>query len=348
MQSYRIARGAGAANLRRVDGVPRALAPHDVRIRITAVSLNYRDLMMVRGDYPGGDTREITPGSDGAGVVVAIGSAVTRHGVGDRVIASFYPNWIDGDPTPESTAFALGGGDVGVLADELVLDEQAFVTIPDALDDAAAATLPCAGLTAWHALFVAATPKPGDTVLLQGTGGVSIFGLQLAKAAGLRTIVTSSDDAKLERARALGADATVNYRTHPAWDAEVRSLTGGRGADLVFELGGRDTLMRSIAATRMRGTIAVIGGLAGFGGELEPFALIAGQQRLAGVRVGSRAMLEDLVRFVVQQKLAPVIDARYGFDALPAALAHLESGRHFGKIVLEAGSVARPGTARAA
>lgn len=336
MQSFRLERGAGAAALHRVEVAPRALAPHEVRVRIRAASLNYRDLMIARGDYPGGAGGFLVPGSDGAGDVVETGDAVTRFRAGDRVVASFYPDWIDGEPTHASMATALGGGGPGVLADELVLDERAFAAIPDALDYAQAATLPCAGLTAWHALFAAASPKPGDTVVLQGTGGVSIFGLQLAKAAGLRAIVTSSDDAKLERARALGADATINYRTTPAWDQAVLALTDGRGADLVFEIGGRGTLKRSIAATRVRGTIAVIGGVAGFGGELEPFALIAGQQRMVGVRVGSRAMLEALLRFVSQQRIAPVIDARYGFDRLADAYAHLESGRHFGKIVIEA------------
>ena len=335
MKSFRLERGAGAAALHRVELESRRLGPHEVRVRIRAASLNYRDLMIARGDYLGGGGGFVVPGSDGAGDVVETGAAVTRFRAGDRVVASFYPDWIDGEPTHASMATALGGGGPGVLADELVLHEDAFAAIPDALDYAQAATLPCAGLTAWHALFVAASPKPGDTVVLQGTGGVSIFGLQLAKAAGLRTIVTSSDDAKLERARALGADATINYRTTPAWDQAVLALTDGRGADLVFEIGGRDTLKRSIAATRVRGTIAVIGGVGGFGGELEPFALIAGQQRLVGVRVGSRAMLEDLLRFVAHQRIAPVIDARFGFDQLAAAYAHLESGRHFGKIVIE-------------
>ncbi|HET9483801.1 MAG TPA: NAD(P)-dependent alcohol dehydrogenase [Xanthomonadales bacterium] len=337
MLTYRLERGAGAAALQRLDTGAPAPAGREVRVRIRAASLNYRDLMIARGDYLGGAGGHVTPGSDGAGDVVAVGPQATRFRVGDRVVASFYPDWIDGEPTPAKHASALGGGGAGVFAQEIVLHEDALAAIPDALDYAAAATLPCAGVTAWHALFVAAASEPGDTVLLQGTGGVSIFGLQLAKAAGLNAIVTSSDDAKLARARALGADATINYRTTPAWDEEVLRLTGGRGADLVFEIGGRDTLQRSIAATRMRGTIAVIGGVSGFGGALEPFALITGLQRLVGVRVGSRAMLEALARFVASHRIAPVIDRRFAFDELAAAYAHLEAAHHFGKIVVDVG-----------
>jgi NADPH:quinone reductase-like Zn-dependent oxidoreductase len=268
--------------------------------------------------------------------VAAVGAAVTRFKPGDRVLNTYFPLWTAGDPTPENTAVSFGAHVDGVLAEEFVVHEDALVHVPSHLDYAEAATLACAGTTAWNALFVAGGLKPGDSVLLLGTGGVSIWALQLARAAGLRTIITSSSDAKLERTRAHGAEAAINYRKTPDWQHEVLRLTGGRGVDLVVEVVGEGTLSRSLAATRMGGTVAVIGGVTGFGATpVEPLALITGAKRLAGMFVGSRAMLEDLCRFVEVARIRPVVDSVFAFDRAPDAYAHLDAGQHFGKVVID-------------
>jgi len=230
MKAWRIAAGAQIEGLKFADEKPRALGAHDVRVRAAAASLNFRDLMIINGWYPLVGKEPIIPGSDASGEVIEAGSAVTRFRVGDRVATSFFPDWIEGRPSRAKLATALGGGSPGVLAQELVLDENALVKSPAHLDAAQAATLSCAGVTAWNALFVGGQIKPGDTVVLLGTGGVSIWALQLAKAAGARVIITSSSDEKLARARSLGADDTVNYRTTPDWDNEVLRLTGGVAA----------------------------------------------------------------------------------------------------------------------
>jgi NADPH:quinone reductase-like Zn-dependent oxidoreductase len=250
-------------------------------------------------------------------------------------MTSFFPDWVDGAPTPEKTANPLGAIADGVLAEEVVLHEEALVAIPAHLSHIEAATLPCAGVTAWNALFVEGGLRAGDSVLLLGTGGVSILALQLAKAAGLRTIVTSSSDEKLERALGLGASATINYTTTPEWQDEVLRLTDGRGVDLVLEVGGQGTLTRSIASTLMGGTVAIIGGVSGFGGELNPFALIGGAKRLSGIFVGSRGMLEDLSRFLSVAEIHPVVDRVFPFAQAREAYTHLERAGHFGKLVIQ-------------
>ena len=333
MNGWELRRGAGIDSLRRTTRAPSTLDAREVRIRVHAVSLNARDL----GNATSGDGR-LVPASDAAGVVEAIGGGVTRWRLGDRVAPAFYPQWIEGLPTDDRTVGSLGGGADGVLADAFVAHEDALFAIPEHLDFVEAATLPTAALTAWHAVFEIVTLAPGDTVVLLGTGGVSTWALTLAHAAGLRTLVTSSDDHKLERARTLGADDTINYRRHPDWEREVLRLTEGRGADLVVDVGGEGTLGHSIAAVRAGGTVAMVGGVSGgFGARLEPFALIGGAKRLAGVLVGSRAMAESLVRFVAQRGLRPVIDRVFPFDDAPAAFAHLASGRHFGKVGIAIG-----------
>jgi NADPH:quinone reductase-like Zn-dependent oxidoreductase len=336
MQSYLIRRGRGPEGLERQSRPRAPLGPKDVRVSMRAVALNYRDLMVARAEYGNAGEPRI-PCSDGAGEVLEAGAEVTRLRVGDRVAGSFYPLWIDGEPTSDKVARGLGGGLDGVLAEEVVLHEDAWFAIPTHLNFVEAATIPCAGVTAWNALFVAGRLKPGDSVLILGTGGVSIWALQIAKAAGLRAIVTSSDDRKLERARALGAHATINYRTKPEWHGEVLQLTRGCGVDLVLEVGGRDTLARSIAATRVGGTIAMIGGIGagGFGGELEPFALISRAQRLIGILVGSRAMAEDLSRFAATTRLHPVVDRVFDFDQAREAYACLAAAQHIGKVAIE-------------
>ncbi|MGH8807877.1 MAG: zinc-dependent alcohol dehydrogenase family protein, partial [Noviherbaspirillum sp.] len=254
MYAYQIVPGAGIAGLERVKQQERELAPGEVRVRVRAVALNYRDLMVAQGNYLASAGQPLIPCSDASGEVIATGAGVTRFKVGDRVASVFFPDWIEGSVAPGKTATAPGGGVNGVLAEQIVLHEDALVRVPSHLDFVEAATLTCAGVTAWNALFVESALKPGGTALLLGTGGVSVWALQLAKAAGVRTIITSSSDEKLARARQLGADLAVNYSATPEWQQEVLRLTQGRGVDLVLEVGGRGTLARSIASTRMGGT----------------------------------------------------------------------------------------------
>lgn len=332
MKAYRVTTGGGIQSLQVSEAATPAVGSSEVRVRVRAVSLNYRDLMMVRGTYLGAPGRSLVPCSDAAGEVVAIGESVRRFKVGDRVATTFFPDWIDGVPTPEKTARALGGSIEGVLAQEVVLDEQSLASVPKHLDFNEAATLTCAGVTAWNTLFVAAGLKAGDSVLLLGTGGVSIWGLQLAKAAGLQTVITSSSDEKLARASQLGADVAINYRNTPEWHEQVLAATGG--VHLVIEVGGTGTLKRSVAATRMGGTIAIVGGVSGFGGDFEPFAMIAGARRMAGIYVGSRQMLEDMNRLIDVVALHPVVDRVFPFEEAREAFAYLDAGKHFGKVVI--------------
>lgn len=333
VRAWELQRGGGIDTLR---ATSRHLPPPgdlEVRVRIRAVALNARDLHNAASGEG-----VLVPASDGAGVVEAIGPRVTRWRVGDRVAASFYPRWLDGAPTDDKVVGSLGGGADGVLVEAIVAHEDALFALPAHLDFVEAATLPTAALTAWHALFEVASLPPGAIVLLLGTGGVSTWALALARAAGLRTIVTSSDDDKLARARALGAEATINYRTHPEWDREVLRLTGQRGADHVVEVGGEGTLGRSIRAVGAGGTVAMVGGVSGgFGAHLEPFALIGGAKRLAGVLVGSRRMAEALVRFVEGARLRPAIDRVFPFEQAREAFAHLASGSHVGKVAMSFG-----------
>ncbi|HWP20766.1 MAG TPA: NAD(P)-dependent alcohol dehydrogenase [Burkholderiaceae bacterium] len=336
MQAYQIVPGRGIAGLERVRLDSREPGPGEVRVRVHAVSLNYRDLMIAQGRYLKTSGRPVVPASDGAGKVVAVGPGAERFRVGDRVLTSFFPRWIDGHPTLANSGVTLGASSDGVLGEEIVLHEDAFVPMPSHLDFVEASTLPCAAVTAWNAMFVAADLKPGQTVLLQGTGGVSIWALQLARAAGLRAVVTSSSDAKLARARELGAHATINYRTTVEWQEEALRLTDGVGVDLVLDVGGDDTLTRSLAAVRHAGTVAVVGGLSGMGGaSLSPLALIGGGKRLVGIYVGSRKSAEDLYRFVETARTRPVIDRVFAFGQVREAYQHLAEGRHFGKVVID-------------
>ncbi|WP_321802673.1 NAD(P)-dependent alcohol dehydrogenase [Burkholderia sp. BCC1993] len=339
MHAWQIGPGDGIAALRRIDATRRPVGPTDVVVKIHSAGLNYRDLMFARGDYLGIGKDALIPVADGAGEVVETGRDVTRFKPGDRVINTYFPRWIDGPPTPQKVSGSPGAQFDGVLAEHFVSDEAALVAIPAHLDYDEAATLSCAGITAWNALFADGGAGPGSTVVLLGTGGVSIVALQLAHAAGVRTIVTSSSDAKLERARALGADATINYRATPECQHEVLRLTGGAGADLVLEVGGHDTLPRSVAATKLGGIVSVIGGVSGFGGpELGLLSLIGGIRKLHGIMVGSRAMLDDVVRLVDAKRIKPVVDHVFGFDEAPQAYAYLQSGQHFGKVVIRVAS----------
>ena len=336
MLVYKIRPGAGIESLSRSEIPSRPLGTHEVRVRIHAVSLNYRDVIVAKGTYPISSEEPVVPVSDAAGEVIETGSGATRFKRGDRVATSFFPNWVDGEPTPEKTADSLGAsGCDGALAEEVVQHEQSLVLIPANLNYIQAATLTCAGLTAWSALFDAGGLKPGDTVLLLGTGGVSIWALQLAKAAGLRSIVTSSSDTKLERAKILGATETINYRKNPEWQQDVQRLTKGRGVDLVVEVGGTQTLSRSVNCARTGGSVAIIGGVSGFGGEFQPFSLIGGTRKLLGITVGSRIALEQLVRFVDVAGIQPAVDRVFQFDEAIQAYEYLESGHHFGKVVIQ-------------
>jgi NADPH:quinone reductase-like Zn-dependent oxidoreductase len=338
MQAYRIFSGRGPNALERFERKASVPAAHEVQIRVRAVSLNYRDLMIARGDYPISSEKPPIAIADGAGEVIAVGAQVTRFRVGDRVAATYFPDWLDGAPTPGNTARVPGASIDGMLAEEAVMHEDSLVAVPEHLEFTEAATLTCAGVTAWNALFVEGRVKPGNSVLLLGTGGVSIWALQLAKAAGLRTFITSSSDEKLKRARSLGADETINYGTVPEWHQEVLRLTSGRGVDLAVEVGGHGTLNRSIAATRTAGTIAVIGGVGGFAAELDIAPLLIGAKRLIGILVGSRSMFEDLSRFVTATRIRPAIDRVFEFGQAREALSFLSSAGHFGKVVINVGS----------
>jgi len=307
----------------------------EVLVRMTAASLNYRDYMVAKGLYNPRLKRPMVPLSDGAGIVEEIGPGVTRFKKGDGVTACFMQKWIEGRLTREKGASALGGAIDGVLREYAVFHEEGLVSIPASLSDEQAAALPCAAVTAWHALFEHTPMAPGATVLVQGTGGVSVFALQLAHAAGLRTIVTSSSDQKLERARQMGASETVNYKKTPNWDEEARKLTGGRGVDHVIEVGGSDTMPRSLRAVRPEGAISVIGVLSGAEPNVSPRDILMNAVRVQGIYVGSRAMFERMNRAIELHSIQPVIDRVFPWTEYPDALRYMESQRHFGKIVLK-------------
>jgi NADPH:quinone reductase-like Zn-dependent oxidoreductase len=335
MKTWRVAAGSGIEGLKSLAEPPAQLAPTGVRVRLRAATLNYRDLMVLKGWYPVSGTGPLVPGSDGAGDVIETGAAVTRFKVGDRVTTCFFPDWVEGRMSLPKIGTALGAGIAGTLGEQIVLDERSLVTTPAHLDYAQGAALTCAGTTAWNALFEAGSLKPGQWVLLLGTGGVSIWALQLARAAGARVIITSSSDEKLERARAMGAEGLINYSKNPEWSGEVRKITGGEGVDVVLEVGGEKTAQQSLASVRMQGTVVIIGGVSGFGGAINPRSLIVGATRVQGVYVGSRQMHEELARFVASAKIKPVVDKVFAYDAAPEAYRHFEAGRHFGKVAVD-------------
>lgn len=332
MKAAVLQNGFGLENVAVVDRPEPVPDAGQVLVRLRAASLNYRDLLIAKGLYNPKLAMPRILGSDGAGDVVAIGPNVTRWKIGDRVAGCFMPLWHDGPITDAVTKSTLGSERDGTFAEFLALEETALVRIPDHLSFEEAATLPCAAVTAWHALTEAAT-GPGTTVLLQGTGGVSIFALQFAKALGAQVLITSSSDQKLARALQLGADAGTNYTTNPDWDKWARQQTGGNGVDVVVEVGGAGTLERSLKAVRTGGHVALIGILAG-AGNFNPMLVLMKAVRLQGVFVGSRAMFEAMNRLIADKKLRPVIDRAFPLAEAPAAFKHLESGSHFGKVVL--------------
>jgi NADPH:quinone reductase-like Zn-dependent oxidoreductase len=303
----------------------------EVRIRIRAVSLNYRDLAIASGHYPLTHSRPLVPVSDGAGTVEAVGSAVTRVQVGDRVSANFVRDWVSGTFGPAQQASSLGGEVDGMLAEYVVLPEHALVPIPESLSFSEAAALPCAGVTAWNAMIFHGRVQAGHAVVVQGTGGVSLFALQIAKHSGARVFATTSNDAKAAKLRALGADLVINYRTTPDWASAVRSHTDGRGADHIVDVGGAGTFEQSLRAVRLGGEISVIGFLAGAAANLNLVPIILNHVRLNGIFVGSREMFEELLRTPIR----PVIDRAFPFDQALEAYRYLSSGKHFGKVVIE-------------
>jgi NADPH:quinone reductase-like Zn-dependent oxidoreductase len=308
--------------------------PGQVLVRMTAASLNYRDLMVVRGHYNPKMRLPIAPLSDGVGIVEKIGEGVDRFAPGDRVAGIFMQDWIDGRIDKKKAASALGGAIPGVLREYMVFHQSGLVKPPARLSDVEAASLPCAAVTAWHALFEEAPSYAGDTVLLQGTGGVSLFALQFAKAAGFRVIITSSSDEKLKRARLLGADETINYKVAPDWEEAARRLTNGDGVDHVIEVGGADTLPRSIRAVRMGGTISVIGILSGNAQALAPAGVLMNSLRVQGIYVGSRSMFEQMNKAIEVHSIKPVVDRIFSWTDARSAYQYLESEQHFGKICL--------------
>ena len=323
--------GAGLENLKPAERDWPTPKPGEVVVRLAAASINYRDLATVTMMAP---ARPLIPLSDGAGLVEAVGEGVARVKVGDLVMPGFFPHWIAGRPTPQRLP-ALGGALDGVACEAIALTAEGVTKAPAGWDAVEAATLPCAAVTAWRGLMVEGKLVAGETVLVQGTGGVSIFALQFAKLAGARVIVTSSSDEKLERAKALGADATINYRQTPDWAAAARELTGGRGVDHVVEVGGAGTFQQSIAACALGGAIAVIGVLSGFVKDLNVAAIFGGNLHVNGITVGSRENVEQMVRAIEVAKLKPVVDRHFALEQLPEALALMQSGGHFGKVVID-------------
>lgn len=313
---------------------PQAQA-QEVVVKLHAASLNYRDLMMIKGTYNPKLKTPLIPFSDGAGEVVALGENVTKWKTGDRVCPIFMQGWIDGEIELKKARTTLGGDIDGCLAEYRVFDENGLVLIPEHLSYEEAATLPCAALTAYHALFVSGCLKSDDTVLLQGTGGVSIFALQFSSIYAAKTIITSSSDEKLQRAKELGADNLINYKETPDWDKAVLDLTERRGVDHVIEVGGAGTIRKSLNAVKMGGHIAVIGALTGGQGEISPVSILMRLVKLHGIFVGSRQMFEQMNQLLcLHNHLKPVIDKIFPFDEAKEALKYMESGAHFGKIVV--------------
>lgn len=332
MKALVIENGFGVENLAVVERPEPTPATGQVLVRVKAASLNYRDLLIAKGAYNPKLALPRVLGSDCAGVVEAVGASVTRWKAGDRVANAFMPNWLDGPILAAKTTPTYGSDIDGVFAEVVAIDANGLVAIPEHLSFEEAATLPCAAVTAWNALTTANT-GPGTTVLLQGTGGVSIFALQFAKALGATALITSSSDDKLQRALALGADAGTNYKTNADWDKWARQQTSGAGVDVVVEVGGAGTLDRSVKAVRVGGHVALIGVLAG-GSGFNPVGVLMKSVRVQGVFVGSRAMFEDMNALVSEKKLRPVIDRAFPLTDAVAAVRHLESGSHFGKVVL--------------
>ena len=310
-----------------------APAPGEITVRLHANSLNYHDFAVVSGMW--GPSEPRIPMADGAGEVVAVGDGVSEFAVGDHVVSTFFPDWLAGEPLIEGFATVPGDGIDGYAREMVTARSTSFTRAPKGYSHAEAATLTTAGLTAWRALMSDGGLKPGDSVLVQGTGGVSIFALQFAKMAGATVIATSSSDAKLERLRAMGADHLINYRSTPEWGNTVRELTDNRGVDHVIEVGGPATLEQSMIATRIGGHIAVIGILTGLAGQLNVVTALVRQLRLQGVLVGSRSQQQEMVRAIDANGIRPIIDRSFALEEIADAFRYQETNQHFGKICLE-------------
>ncbi|MCW8953070.1 MAG: NAD(P)-dependent alcohol dehydrogenase [Rhodospirillales bacterium] len=336
MRVWEIKEEFGRKNLVMDERADPAPGPGQVKLRMLAASINFRDLVVIEGQYGRHITPPLIPLSDGVGEVVAVGEGVARVSVGDRVTPLFFQGWLAGEPRADLMAPTTTGGPLdGVLAEYMTLDQQSVAPVPEHLSDGEASTLPCAALTAWSALVTWGAVKPGEIVVIQGTGGVSLFALQFARMLGAETIVTSSSDEKLVRARELGADHTVNYRTTPDWDRAVKTLIAGRGldgVDHVVEVGGAETLARSVRCVRVGGTISLIGVLSGAKGGFDLPLILMRNVRVQGVTVGSREGHEAMVRAIDSHRLKPVVDRVFAFEEFPAALDYLASGSHFGKV----------------
>jgi NADPH:quinone reductase-like Zn-dependent oxidoreductase len=333
MKAYRLHEFSGPSGLKLEDIPNPAPGPGEVLVRLRAISLNYRDLMMTKGVYNPKLKLPIVPVSDGAGEVVATGAGADRYKEGERVVVPFMPGWLEGPPDEEKARSALGGGGPGLLAEQAVIPAAALLPIPGHFSFEEAAALPCAGVTAWNAVVASGHIKPGDAVLVLGTGGVSLFALQFARLAGARVIATSGSDQKLARALQLGASDGINYKSTPEWDKRVRELTAGIGVDQVIEVGGAGTLPKSVRSVRLGGYIALIGVLSGLG-EISPLPILMKNIRVQGIFVGSRSMFQDMNRAIETSQLRPVIDRVFPFEQAVAALEHLEGGAHFGKVVV--------------
>jgi NADPH:quinone reductase-like Zn-dependent oxidoreductase len=336
MKAYQIPKGgAGIESVKQIERPDPGKPGHrQVLVKVHACALNFRDLGIVRGSYRMPVRDNIVPLSDGAGEVVEVGPGVARFKAGDRVAGNFFQRWPGGEPAPDTQASALGGGIDGMLAEYAMLEEDGVVKIPAHLSLEEGATLPCAAVTVWHAMMEHAKLKAGDTVLLQGTGGVSIFGLQFARAMGISAIITSSSEEKLKRAKSLGAAHGINYKTTPDWEKAAMELTDGRGVDHVVEVGGAATLTRSFHAIRVGGKITLIGGLSGGATELNPGLIFARRANVQGISVGSTQMFMAMNRAIELNGIKPVIDKMFAFADAHEAYRHMASGAHFGKIVI--------------
>jgi NADPH:quinone reductase-like Zn-dependent oxidoreductase len=334
MKCYVIPAPNGIDSLKLVERPDPTPGAHQMLVRVRATSLNYRDLLTVEAQYARSAPKpDLIPLSDGAGEVVAVGPGVSRFKVGDRVAGCFMQKWIGGPISDSPMASAMGGAIDGMLTELAVLEEDGAVVLPSGLSFEEGATLPCAAVTAWHALVEIGNIKAGDTVLVQGSGGVSIFALQFARMSGARVIATSSSSAKAERLKKMGAEAVIDYRATPDWDKEAMKLTAGRGADIIVEVGGAGTLPRSFLAARTGGTIAVIGLLSGMA-TLDPMPILRRNLRVQGLYVGSTQMFEAMNRAIEAARLKPVIDKVFPFTEAKQAYRHLKSQNHFGKIVI--------------
>lgn len=325
--------GGGYERVTLGDSDIRPPAKGEITVRLRANSLNYHDFAVVSGMW--GPTEPRIPMADGAGEVTAVGEGVDEFNVGDSVVSTFFPDWIDGVPLVEGFVSVPGDGVDGYAREQVTARATSFTLAPTGWSHAEASTLTTAGLTAWRALMADDSLKPGDTVLIQGTGGVSIFALQFAKMAGATVIATSSSDAKLERLKAMGADHLINYRTDTNWGETARQLTGGRGVDHVIEVGGPSTLEQSMIAARVAGHISVIGILTGVAGQLSFVPALVKQLRLQGVLVGSRTQQQDMIRAINANGMRPVIDRHFALNDIVEAFRYQETNQHFGKICLD-------------